>query len=125
MEGPSSGISRVESSSQESCRSTESKDEKPPGSRFRVLAYTMGAVRNFSRALNPSVDFRKHNLPEDAFSATHSTEAKKKIRQNPELLKREYTHSASGRLVKRTTRTTSGNKTYYLMKALFLDKSQA
>lgn len=85
----------------------------------------MDAIKRFGKALNPTVDFHKRNLPEDMFSSTHSTEAKKQIRKNPELLKRAYTHSASGRLVPRKTRTTSGNKTFYLLKALFPDSSQA
>lgn len=119
MSSSSSDVSTVASSVQESELSPRSKDQEPQRPRFRFFAYILGALRNLGKSLNPTVDFRKRNLPEDAFSTKHSTESRRKISENPEVLKRSYTHTKSGRLVPRTTRTTSGHKTYYLVKAFF------
>lgn len=107
------------SSVPESEPTSEEQDQKPARARFWVLVYIVNAIRSFGKTLNPTVDFRKRNLPEHAFSTKHSTESRRKISQNPELLRRAYTHTTSGRLVRRTTRTMSGNKTYYLIKAFF------
>jgi len=106
-------------SAQESEPTTEEQDQRPSRTRVRILLYIVNAIRNIGKTLNPTVNFRKRNLSELEFSTDTALEAKKMIRQKPELLKRAYTHTASGRLVWRTTRTTSGNKTYYLFRARF------
>lgn len=119
MSSSSSDSSIVASSVQESEISPRSKDREPQRQRFRFFANILDAFRNLRKALNPTVDFRKPNLPEHAFSTKHATESRRRITQNPDVLKRSYTHTASGRLVPRSTRTRSGNKTYYLLKAFF------
>jgi len=125
MEASSSDSSPSElSSAQESEPTTEEQDQKPPRTRFGIIAYIVNFLRSFGKTLNPTVDFRKRNLPEHAFSTKHSTESRRKISQNPELLRRAYTHTTSGRLVRRTTRTMSGNKTYYLIRAFFPSEAE-
>jgi len=92
------------------------KSKKP---RLRVVGHVADAIKRFKASLNPTVDFRKHNLPEDALPAKSVQETKKELVEHPKLLKRVYTHNTSGRLVPRKTRPTSGNKTYYLTRAMF------
>eukprot|EP00210_Caulerpa_lentillifera_P007554 g7214.t1 len=96
---------------------TKGKPPKKP--RFRTVGHVVEAVRRFKANLNPTVDFRKRNRPEDALPTPPSAllNTKKQISEHPELLKRMYTRNASGSLVPRTTRVTRGHKTHYLKRA--------
>lgn len=115
----SSGASAAHLPTQEPERPTEHQDEKQGKALFRFFGYLLDAIRNFGKELNPTVDFRKRNLPENVFSTKPAAEIRKEICQNPYILTTKYPHSRSGQLVSRRTRTTSGHKTHYLIKAIF------
>lgn len=106
-------------------RPTEDEHERRQKGLLWFLAYLLNAVRKFGKELNPRVDFRKDNLPKNVFSPKPAVEIKKEICGNPDVLAKKYTHSRSGQLVLRETRTRGGNRTYYLIKAFFPEETHS
>lgn len=119
MATSNSELSPVASSVQESEPSPRTREERPLKNRFSFFGCMMDAVKNFGKELNPTIEFRRRNVPDDAFLTETAAESKTKISQNPEILKRVYEQSSTGRLVPRKTCTTRGHKTYYLLRAFF------
>lgn len=119
MATSTSELSPVASSVQESEPSPRSREERPLKKRLRFFRYLLDGIKNFGKELNPTVEFRRRSVPEGSFLTETAVESRRKISQNPAILRRVYEQTLTGRLVPRTTCTTRGHKTYYLLRAFF------
>eukprot|EP00210_Caulerpa_lentillifera_P007595 g7253.t1 len=125
--GSTSELPEVEVSDNVEEEPTEIEDKQSKRFRLRILAYLITAVKRFGATFNPTVDFRKRNSLEDDFASASISEQdfRKKNPPYSERLTRIYTQTPSGRFIPRKTRTTSGNKTFYLKRAFIPIESRA
>eukprot|EP00210_Caulerpa_lentillifera_P007594 g7252.t1 len=98
---------------------TEVEETQSKRSRFRIFGQVVKVARRFGASFNPTVDFRKRTSSEDNFapSSISAQDLRKKNPRHSKRLTRMYTKTPSGRFIRRKTRTTSGNKTFYLIRA--------
>lgn len=87
-------------------------------SNFRVLGYVAMAAKRFQASLNPTVSFRKRNLPEDVLDNEYRAKKDRLSRSSSKSFRRTYTRTASGQLVPRSTHEHRGHMTSYLFRPL-------
>eukprot|EP00210_Caulerpa_lentillifera_P006445 g6157.t1 len=85
---------------------------------FSVLAKVAVAVKKFQASLNPTVSFRKRNLPEDVLADKRRAVSDGYFKSSSRSLRRTYTRTASGRVVPRSTHEYRGHMTSYLLRPL-------